>query len=467
MSANRNLASRRDFLRLSALGAAGVVAAACAAPAAAPAAEESAEEEMPASAEPVEIRLSHWWGDQHKKWLPIVEEKSGRVYKAEIYPYGEYVTKVLTQVAGGVAPDIIQLGGPMYPDFFPRGIFVPFNDVLAESGIDMSKWYADPVVEHGYKGDIMGLSLFTQQAMMVYLNLDLVRNAGYAEADLPLWGGSNFDQWSWDDFVDFMKAVTIRSSDGSVEQYGYQSAETSINAYGYQLATYDTWFIDDTEYEETQCLLDTPEAISAVHDYVDLTVVHGVAPTLEAQQGIEGGLFRAGLAAASVSWSNQTYLAAQLPFELGFMHLPWVERRVHGVNANLWCINKESAVIPKAQEASIVQTTDYEVGQALVDLAATLSAYDPAYYLDSLPEGDLGIIVQVMLSRLAGMSECDYCTEDVNIFKRAAFGRVGRFMQDKFRSGVELAFVGEKTVEEAMLEAKAAIDKEIEASASA
>ena len=52
MSANRNLTSRRDFLRLSALGAAGVIAAACAAPAAAPAAEESAEE-MPASAEPV------------------------------------------------------------------------------------------------------------------------------------------------------------------------------------------------------------------------------------------------------------------------------------------------------------------------------------------------------------------------------------------------------------------------------
>ena len=465
MNAKKNLTSRRDFLRLSAAGAVSAIAVACA-PGAVQPVEDSAGEAMPASEEPVEIRLSHWWGEQHKKWLPIVEEKSGTIFKEEIYPFGEYVTKVLTQVAGGVAPDIIQLGGPMYPDFFPRGIFVPFNDVLASSDIDMSKWYADPVVEHGYKGDIMGLSLFTQQAMMAYVNLDLVRNAGYPEEDLPLWGNSNFDQWNWSDFVDFMKAVTIRSSDGTIEQYGYQAAETSINAYGYQLATYDTWFIDDTEYDETECLLDTPEAIAAVHDYVDLTVVHGVAPTLEAQQGIEGGLFRAGLAAASVSWSNQTYLAAQLPFELGFMHLPWVERRVHGVNANLWCINKESAVIPKAQEAAIVQTTDYEVGQALVDLAATLSAYDPAYYLDSLPEGDLGTIVQVMLARLEGMSACDYCTEDVNIFKRAAFGRVGRFMQDKFRTGVELAFIGEKTVEEAMQEAKASIDQEIQASAS-
>ncbi len=466
MNTRKDFTSRREFLRLSVAGAVGVIAAACV-----PAApgdgqpEEGAAEAMPVSEEAAEIRLSHWWGDQHKKWLPIVEEKSGTVFKEEIYPFGEYVLKVLTQVAGGVAPDIIQLGGPMYPDFFTRGIFVPFNDVLAASDIDMSKWYADPVVEHGYKGDIMGLSLFTQQAMMAYLNLELVRQAGYPEDELPLWGNSNFDQWHWSDFVEFMQAVTLKKSDGTYEQYGYQAAETSINAYGYQLATHDTWFIDDTEYEETECLLDRPEAIAAVHDYVDLTTVHGVAPTLEAQQGIEGGLFRAGLAAASVSWSNQTYLAAQLPFELGFMHLPWVDRRVHGVNANLWCINKESQVIPKAQEAAIVQTTDYEVGQALVDLAATLSAYDPAYYLDSLPAGDLGTIVQVMLARLEGMSACDYCTEDVNIFKRAAFGRVGRFMQERFRVEVELALIGAKSVEEAMQAAKASIDKEIQSPA--
>ena len=91
-----------------------------------------------------------------------------------------------------------------------------------------------------------------------------------------------------------------------------------------------------------EALLDSDAAISAAHDIVDLTVVHGVAPTLEAQQGVEGGLFRAGLAAATISWTNQTYLVAELPFELGFMHMPFVDRRVHGVGANHWCVNKAS-----------------------------------------------------------------------------------------------------------------------------
>jgi ABC-type glycerol-3-phosphate transport system substrate-binding protein len=190
--------------------------------------------------------------------------------------------------------------------------------------------------------------------------------------------------------------------------------------------------------------------------------VHGVAPTLEAQQGVEGGLFRAGLAAAVIGWTNQTYLMAELPFELGFMHMPFVDRRVHGVGANHWCINNASDLIQQAQQAALIQTTDYEVGQALVDLAATISAYDPAYYLDTLPEGDLGVITRIMLSRLAGMSDCDYCSEDVNMFNRAGFGRSGRFLQDTIRAELEKVLIGEKGVEQAMQDADAAIDAEID-----
>ena len=72
MTANRM--SRRNFLQLSAAGTAGALLAACAGqPAAAPAAEEGGD--MMAE-EAVEIRLSHWWGEQHNHWLPIVEEKT-------------------------------------------------------------------------------------------------------------------------------------------------------------------------------------------------------------------------------------------------------------------------------------------------------------------------------------------------------------------------------------------------------
>ena len=453
--------SRRSFLQLSAAGTAGMLFAACASPpAAAPAAEEGGEM---MSEEAVELRLSHWWGEQHNQWMPLVEEKTNVTVTQEIYPWGEYLTKVLTQVAGGVAPDIIQLDQSHNADFFPKNIFVPYNEFLSASDLDMSKWNVDPALEVGYNGDILALSLFTMQGRSVYLNLDLVRAAGYPEDELPLYGRDNYDMWHWDEFVAFLQAVTIKASDGTYDQYGYAGAITDATSLAYQMASYGVDLVDDPwAFAETEALLDSEAAISAANDLLGLTVEHEVAPTLEAQQGVEGGLFRAGLAVASISWTNQTYLVAELPFELGFMHLPFIDRRVHGVGANHWSINKASDLIPQAQQAAFVQTTDYEVGQALVDLAATISAYDPAYYLDSLPEGDLGVITRIMLSRLAGMSDCDYCSEDVNMFNRAGFGRAGRFLQDTVRSEMEKVLIGEKSVEQAMQDADAAIDAEID-----
>jgi hypothetical protein len=72
----------------------------------------------------------------------------------------------------------------------------------------MSKWNVDPALEVGYNGDILALSLFTMQGRSVYLNLDLVREAGYPEDELPLYGKDNYDMWHWDDFVAFLQAVT-------------------------------------------------------------------------------------------------------------------------------------------------------------------------------------------------------------------------------------------------------------------
>jgi len=417
----------------------------------------------PAKEAPTELRLSHWWGDQHKQWLPVVEEKANVKISEEIYPWGEYIPKLQTQIAGGVAPDIIQLDQGHNGYFFPKGILVPFDDALAASGIDMSKWDVDPAVEVGYKGKIMALSLFTMQGRMVYLNMDLVKKAGYPVDELPTWGTPRFDMWHWDDYVEFMKAVTIKKSDGTFDQYGIDSTPTDATSFTYQLASYGADMIDDPwSYEETKALLDQPDAIAAAHDLLDLCLVHEVSPTIEAAQGIEGGMFAAGMACSNINWTNQTWLLREFPFELGYMHLPFTKLRVHGVGANHWTVYKESKEIAKAQEACIVQTTDYEVGQRLLDLAATMPSYDPVHYLSSLPEGDLGVITRINLSRLKGMSECAYCTEDVNMFNRAGFGRTAGFLQDTFIAEMEKALIGEKSVEQAMADANAAITAEIQ-----
>ena len=69
--------NRRDFLRLSAVGAGSVALAACAVPAAAPAASDqtaTGASDAPAQAA-TEVRFTHWWGEQFQHYIPLLEEK--------------------------------------------------------------------------------------------------------------------------------------------------------------------------------------------------------------------------------------------------------------------------------------------------------------------------------------------------------------------------------------------------------
>lgn len=454
--------SRRDFLRLSALGAAGMTLAACAVPAA-PAAQPAGE--GGATGEAVEVRWAHWWGDQFKPVLPMDEEKTKTKIKEEIYPWGEFVPKILTQLAAGTAPDIIQQDASHHPTFYPKNVFAPFDEAWAAAGIDPKKWNVDQLLECGYQGKIMGCSLFTMQAKMAYVNLDAAKKAGYDTEQLPLWGKDNFDKWQWPEFVEFLKAVTIKNADGTYEQYGYSRAMAMPWDVYYHAASRKALPVDDPAgMAETKSLITEAAFVQSVQDAVDMTNVHEVAPTLEAQQGIQGGLFRAGKAVVDFSWSNQTYLEAELPFELGFMHCPYVDVRVHSLGANYLSVNNQSKVIPQAQAVAITHTTDREVATKMYEINGSLPAYEPDYYLQFMPEGPLGDIASVQNSRIKGLSSCDYCAEDVFLFNRGTiWGKVYPFADKALATELDNALLNQKSVEQAMADAAAAIDAEIAA----
>jgi len=471
--------SRRTFLKgaaavlgTSALAACGAPAAPAPPPAApkattAPAAAAAAPKPTtaPAAAAPVEVRWSHWWGDQFKPVLPMDEAKSNTKIKEEIYPWGEYQPKILTQLAAGTAPDIIQLDASHHPQFYPKNIFVPFDEAWLAAGIDPKKWNVDQTRECGYNGKVLGCSLFTMQAKMGYVNLDLAKKAGYDTSKLPLWGKDNFDKWNWADFLAFMKAVTVKKSDGTYDQYGYSHAMANTFDVQYHAASRKALYVDDPwNMAETQSLITEPAFIQSVQEAVDMTNLHGVAPTLEAQQGVQGGLFRAGKAVSDFSWSNQTYLEAKLPFELGFIHLPYPDMRVHSLGANELHVNNKSKVIPQAQAVAITHTTDREVCKKMYEINGSLPAYEPNYYLQFMPKGQLADIAYVQNSRIKGLSTCSYCTENVFLFNRGtAWGKVYAFADKTLQVELDNALLKKKTVEQAMKDAKVAIDAEIKA----
>jgi ABC-type glycerol-3-phosphate transport system substrate-binding protein len=416
----------------------------------------------PTKAAPTEVRVSHWWPQNwHSRWFPIVQEQANVKIKEEIYPFGEYNAKLLTQVAAGTAPDVIQLDQGHNGNFFPRDVLVPFDDALAAAKVDMKKWNVDPKIEVGYKGKILGMPLFMMQALICWINVDLAEKAGYNVKDLPVWGTPKFDTWTWDDALAFMKQTTKQKADGTYEQYGCASARANAFSLGFQLASYGQNFLDDVQYSETKALLDSPEAIQAATQLVELTTVHKVAPTLEAQQGVPGGLFRAGKAVLEFGWAQTILIDAKLPFKLEMIHLPFVKRRVSAIGPNHFCVNKASKVIGAAQRMSIFHATSREVGLEFLRETGNFSAYDTAWFLSYLPEGPAGTLARINLARRPGMSECAYCAKDVFFFDRAGYGKLGSFVPNTINPELEKALLGQKTVAQALKDANKIINDEI------
>lgn len=463
--------TRREFLRGLGVTAGALALAACAPKEETVTAEKTSEEELEQEAEalieevtsPTTLRFCHWWPEGwHDTWLPIIEEKAPVRFEQEVTPYGNYRELILSQYAAGNAADIVQVDYVWPRIDYRKGLVLPFNSALELHGIKDELWSFDPYIANAFEGNIFAIELFTMEALMCWVNLDLVREAGYPEDDLPVWGHEDFDKWTWPDLVEFVKAVTIKNPDGTHKQYGWAHADTSW-LFNFHSASYPTELTDDPEgWEDTRSLLDEPDNIQAARDITDLVLVHEAAPSLEAEAGVQGGLFRAGMAVVERTWGNTGLIDAELPFEMAPMHLPFKNKRVQRVTGNQLQVNAATKHPAEAFEASILMCCDYDVCLAMMNRRAELPAYDPARYLDQLPTGEYADLIKVNMARVELTGVCDYCAENIKFFGPGREGRISPFPFNTLDAEMQAAYVGEKSIEQAMEDAAAAINAEYE-----
>jgi len=106
--------------------------------------------------EPTVVRASHWWGGFMTPSFEAAEKALPVDITEEMTPWGEYNQKLLTQLAGGVAPDLIEVAADNFGDFWPSGRIATLDDLVADR--DMTKWGFDQWIENGYEGSLYGLS---------------------------------------------------------------------------------------------------------------------------------------------------------------------------------------------------------------------------------------------------------------------------------------------------------------------
>ncbi|HZG58520.1 sugar ABC transporter substrate-binding protein [Paenibacillus sp.] len=189
---------------------------------------------------------------------------------------GDFFAALLTQIAGGKAPDVFYIGEALVSSLASKDVLLDLMPYAQASGLDFSQYFPANLDPMGYQeGHLWAFPKDTTPYMMYY-NKDLFDKAGvpYPTPD-----------WTWDDFVEKAKALTIKADNGRVSQYGYAAdlgwppMITTIYKNG------GTVMNDD----RTAFTLDQPESIDAIEKTRRLMYEDGVAPSPEGLQGLGVG----------------------------------------------------------------------------------------------------------------------------------------------------------------------------------
>jgi multiple sugar transport system substrate-binding protein len=284
--------SRRDFMRMSALTAAGVAIAGCVPatvevekPAQAPVEqtvvvkEEVVVTATPAPPEAVTLRAAMWDSVE-------VEEMETTILQAfyEEFPHitvnlefnpDAYEDKLLTGMAAGNAPDVFLWWD--YPRLVALGGLEDLTAyVQGPRGLDVdSVYYSEVVAPSRVSHGLYGLPKdFTPRAL--FYNKKLFDEAGL---DYPT------NDWTWDDLVDIAKQLT--KGEGADAQYGfYTYNSSSYPLQGYVWSNEGDFISPDGKVASGY--VDGDATIQAVEWYVGLHVTHGLSPTTM-EEGTLGG----------------------------------------------------------------------------------------------------------------------------------------------------------------------------------
>lgn len=157
--------------------------------------------------ENVTLRYS-WWGsdDRHKAILEAIEKYENLnphvKIEAEYGAFGTYYQKLLTELSGGTAPDIISVDYKWVQDLISKG--KPFVDMYTmQDQIDMSGIDMDFAAEQAGDGTyLLGLPLAINTMGLVY-NKQMLEDIGIEVTD----------DWDWDDLME--AGIKLHQSDNS------------------------------------------------------------------------------------------------------------------------------------------------------------------------------------------------------------------------------------------------------------
>ncbi len=245
--------------------------------------------------------------------------------KVTVSDWNTYWDKLQTGIAGGDAPDVFAMDGPLFPDYQGRDVLLDLKPYIDKSGYDLTQLADQAVGDFTTPGGQFGLPR-DLNVVALYYNKKMFDAAGVPYPD---------DTWDWAKLVEVGKKLTLKK-DGKVSQWGFYTEASDMENYWSSLVWQNGGDIISADHKTS--LVGSDQAVGGMQFLQDLIYKDKIMDVPVADKGDE---FEQGQAAmeANGSWLVATHIAAGIDF--GIAPLP------KGPAGRFTSINPTGAVIFK------------------------------------------------------------------------------------------------------------------------
>ena len=285
-----------------------------------------------ATAEGGKVTITYsYWGtpEESKSTQSVLDAYNASQDQVEVklmcIPNEEYTTKLNTMASAVTMPDCGIMNENGVLAFANAGLLADIGDMYATSD-------SMPLDSLAFKfgGKTVAYS-GCNEVLILYYNKDMFDAAGVAyppaKAD---------EAWTWDEFVDAAKKLTLDSAGKHPGDEGFNPEAIvqygcNVDNWTWQLEVWaqsngGAWFSEDG----AQCLINSAEAAEAIQKVADLYLVDKVAPYYDghADEGITRSIAAGNVAMATGGAWNMGTAMPGINFNWGIAVLPYMKEKV-------------------------------------------------------------------------------------------------------------------------------------------
>jgi multiple sugar transport system substrate-binding protein len=257
---------------------------------------------VPEPKSPVTITVSHaweasFWPRQVAFDRAFMKRHPNIKVKAENTPFPSYLTKYLTQAAGGSLPDVMYCQYAWIQQFIKVGTFIPLDSYIAKQpDFKLADFTKPSLYAYRKNGQLYAIPYDTGP-IILYYNKDI-----FDKARVP-YPAAN---WTLDHMKQAAKELT--HGKGPSKVFGFGGVPNPVADLGpVYLYPFGAKYVN--EPQETKCLIDQPPAVVAMEWWYDFQK-KGLVPSpaeVQAMAGADPFIFGKVAMTSGGSWNTPNY----------------------------------------------------------------------------------------------------------------------------------------------------------------